>query len=40
MELLAQIPLIGGFLKFLVPFLGVLTVVVFVHEFGHYIVGR
>lgn len=40
MEMLAQIPLIGGFLKFLVPFLGVLTIVVFVHEFGHYIVGR
>jgi regulator of sigma E protease len=40
MELLAQIPLIGGFLKFLVPFLGVLMIVVFVHEFGHYIVGR
>jgi regulator of sigma E protease len=40
MELLAQIPLIGGFLKFLVPFLIVLSIVVFVHEYGHYIVGR
>ena len=40
MELLAQIPLIGGFLKFVVPFLGVLSIVVFIHEFGHYIVGR
>ncbi|HSF96467.1 MAG TPA: RIP metalloprotease RseP [Thermohalobaculum sp.] len=40
MELLAQIPLIGGALGYVVPFLIVLTVIVFVHEFGHYIVGR
>ncbi len=40
MELLAQIPLIGSALKFVLPFLVVLSIVVFVHEFGHYIVGR
>ncbi len=40
MELLAQIPLIGGVLALLVPFLVVLSIVVFVHEYGHYIVGR
>jgi regulator of sigma E protease len=40
MELLAQIPLIGSTLKFVLPFLVVLSIVVFVHEFGHYIVGR
>jgi regulator of sigma E protease len=40
MELLAQIPLIGGTLAVVVPFLAVLSIVVFVHEFGHYIVGR
>jgi regulator of sigma E protease len=40
MELLAQIPLVGGTLAVIVPFLIVLTIVVFVHEFGHYIVGR
>ena len=40
MELLAQIPLIGGVLAVLVPFLFVLSIVVFVHEYGHYIVGR
>jgi len=40
MELLAQVPLIGGFLSWAIPFLIVLSVVVFVHEFGHYIVGR
>jgi regulator of sigma E protease len=40
MELLAQIPLIGGTLGIAIPFLVVLTVVVFVHEFGHYWVGR
>lgn len=40
MELLAQIPLIGGTLGWAIPFLVVLTIVVFVHEFGHYWVGR
>ncbi len=40
MELLANIPLIGGTLTIVVPFLVVLTIVVFVHEFGHYLVGR
>jgi regulator of sigma E protease len=41
MELLAQIPdFIWSALKIGVPFLVVLSIVVFVHEFGHYIVGR
>ncbi len=40
MELLANIPVIGGTLSFVVPFLVVLSIVVFVHEYGHYIVGR
>ena len=40
MELLAQIPLIGGALAVILPFLLVLSIVVFVHEYGHYIVGR
>lgn len=40
MELIAQIPLLGGFLATVLPFLLVLGIVVFVHEFGHYIVGR
>jgi len=40
MELLAQIPIIGGTLAVVVPFLIVLSIVVFVHEYGHYIVGR
>jgi regulator of sigma E protease len=40
MELLAQIPIIGGTLAVVVPFLAVLSIVVFVHEYGHYIVGR
>lgn len=40
MELLSAIPLVGGPLSSLVAFLIVLSVVVFVHEFGHYIVGR
>ncbi|MEM1343171.1 MAG: RIP metalloprotease RseP [Pseudomonadota bacterium] len=40
MDLIAQIPLIGGTLAIIIPFLIVLSVVVFVHEYGHYIVGR
>jgi len=40
MDLLAQIPLIGPTLAVAVPFILVLAIVVFVHEFGHYIVGR
>ncbi|MBK0398829.1 RIP metalloprotease RseP [Limibaculum sp. M0105] len=40
MELLSAIPVIGGALGTIVPFLIVLGIVVFVHEFGHYIVGR
>jgi regulator of sigma E protease len=41
MELLAQIPnTIFGALKIGVPFIIVLSIVVFIHEFGHYIVGR
>ena len=40
MELLAEIPLIGNVLTVVIPFLIVLSVVVFVHEYGHYIVGR
>jgi regulator of sigma E protease len=40
MELIAQIPLIGPFLAMAIPFVVVLGIVVAVHEFGHYIVGR
>ncbi len=40
MDLIAQIPLIGPTIAVAVPFLLVLAIVVFVHEFGHYIVGR
>lgn len=40
MEFLAGIPLIGGALSVALPFLVLLGVVVFVHEYGHYIVGR
>jgi len=39
-ELLSQIPIFGGFISMMVAFVGVLAVVVFVHEYGHYIVGR
>lgn len=40
MELIASIPLIGGFLATVLPFAVVLGIVVFVHEYGHYIVAR
>lgn len=40
MQLLADIPVLGTILTVVVPFLIVLGIVVFVHEFGHYIVGR
>lgn len=40
MEFIAAIPLIGGLLATVIPFICVLGIVVFVHEYGHYIVGR
>jgi regulator of sigma E protease len=40
MEFLASAPLVGPTLSVALPFLLVLSIVVFVHEFGHYIVGR
>ena len=40
MDLIAQIPFFGGFLATVLPFIVVLGIVVFVHEFGHYIVAR
>ena len=40
MDAIASIPVIGGFLSTVLPFVVVLGIVVFVHEFGHYIVAR
>lgn len=40
MEFFLEIPLIGGALALAAPFLTAIFVVVFVHEYGHYIVGR
>ncbi|MEM8788923.1 MAG: RIP metalloprotease RseP [Pseudomonadota bacterium] len=40
MELIADLPFVGGFLSSLIAFVVVLGIVVFVHEYGHYIVGR
>jgi len=39
-DLLAQIPYIGSLLATVIPFVIALCTVVFIHEFGHYIVGR
>lgn len=40
MELIESIPLFGGFLSTLIAFVAVLSVIIFIHEYGHYIVGR
>jgi regulator of sigma E protease len=40
MEAIASVPFLGGFLASILPFIVVLGVVVFVHEYGHYIVAR
>ncbi len=40
MEFISQIPVFGGFLSTIIAFIVVLGVVVFVHEYGHYIVAR
>ncbi len=40
MDLIASIPVIGGLLATVLPFVLVLGIVVAVHEYGHYIVGR
>lgn len=39
-DFLSYIPFIGGTLTFIVPFIIVLSIVIFIHEYGHYIVGR
>ncbi|HRO10337.1 RIP metalloprotease RseP [Amaricoccus sp.] len=40
MDVIANIPFFGGFLSTVLPFVVVLGIVVFVHEYGHYIVAR
>ncbi len=40
MEYISQIPVFGGFISTTIAFIVVLGVVVFVHEYGHYIVAR
>ena len=40
MEIISDIPVFGGFLSTFIAFLVVIGIVVFVHEYGHYIVGR
>ncbi|MCP1335819.1 RIP metalloprotease RseP [Futiania mangrovi] len=40
MDFLTNLPAIGGTLGYLVPFLFVLTLVVFIHELGHFMVAR
>ncbi len=40
MELISNLPIVGGFLSSAIGFILVLGVVVFIHEYGHYIVGR
>lgn len=40
LELISSVPLVGGALTYVIPFLVLLTAVVFVHELGHYLVAR
>lgn len=40
MDLITNLPLVGPLLTTVIPFIIVLSIVVFVHEYGHYIVGR
>ena len=40
MELISTIPLIGPVLGVVIPFLIMLVIVIYVHEMGHYLVGR
>ena len=39
-DFLSSIPIIGGTFSLIIPFLIVISIVVFIHEYGHYIVGR
>ena len=39
-DFIGSIPIIGGPLVSVLPFLIIITIVVFVHEYGHYIIGR
>jgi regulator of sigma E protease len=40
MELISQLPLIGPLLTWIIPFGIMLGIVIFIHEMGHYLVGR
>jgi regulator of sigma E protease len=40
LELITSIPFFGGFLFKAIAFIAVLSVIISVHEYGHYIVGR
>ena len=40
MEYISQIPIFGNLISTVISFVVVLGVVVFVHEYGHYIVAR
>ena len=39
-DFIGSIPVIGGPLVSVLPFLIIITIVVFVHEYGNYIIGR
>tara|TARA_R110002096_G_scaffold97354_4_gene217033 strand:- start:39193 stop:40548 length:1356 start_codon:yes stop_codon:yes gene_type:complete len=40
LEIIGSVPLIGPAITLILPFVFVLSIVVFIHEYGHYIVGR
>ncbi len=40
LDTIAVIPVVGPFVSYAIPFLFVLSVIIFVHELGHYVIGR
>ena len=39
-DFIGSLPIIGTPLVSILPFLLIITIVVFVHEYGHYIIGK
>ena len=40
LDMIAAIPVVGPVVSYVVPFIFVLSVIIFVHELGHYVIGR
>ena len=40
LETIGVVPVVGPFVSYAIPFVFVLSVIIFVHELGHYVIGR